>query len=190
MPLTHIKHVRLESWVFFKLIHSWDLRVMSEVKEEQSTQTSEGTLGPPGKPDISPWSGHSPGLQGEYLDCSSSMRTSSSPSPGFLLQRKNKSRENGRLQPQSPGPRRGLCLDLATCTRCPPPAAVATRSPRPALYTGCHPFSSIPGLHFFNYPLSPTLSIFSSLWDHSHLFINMLSYLPLTKRKREIQRKK
>lgn len=46
-----------------------------------------------------------------------------------------------------------------------------------------HPFSTIPGLYFFNYLLSPTSSIFSSLWDHSHLFTSMLNYLPLPKEK-------
>lgn len=61
----------------------------------------------------------------------------------------------------------------------------------PSLYleTRCHPFSSIQGLHFFNYLLSPTSSIFSSLWDQSHLLINMLNHLPQTK-ERNIQRKK
>lgn len=57
--------------------------------------------------------------------------------------------------------------------------------PRPPRGTGRQPFSTIPGLHFFNYPLSPTLSIFSSLWDHSHLFINMPNYLPLTTKERK-----
>lgn len=75
---------------------------------------------------------------------------------------------------------------IQTGSHCSSSVSVARRSPSFLWKTGCHPFSSIQGL-FFIYPLSPTLSIFSFLWDRSHLLISMLNYLPLTK-ERKIQR--
>lgn len=61
MPITKIQHVHLESWIFFELTSSWELKFMtnaieagkhiamlSDVTLNVWPQTSQGALGLPG----------------------------------------------------------------------------------------------------------------------------------------------
>lgn len=147
----------------------------------------QGALGAPDNPVLFSWSIHPPGLWEGSQICfqlhSILEHMPRSQLIPLLLIKKWKQREGCLFHPPVPV---HTPVFIQTGSHCSSSVSVARTSPSFLWKTGCHPFSSIQGL-FFIYPLSPTLSIFSFLWDRSHLLISMLNYLPLTK-ERKIQR--